>query len=199
VSIAGIVLAAGAGSRMAGRPGAKLLLPHEGEPMAARVAGLALGVCDPVVGVVGCNGAAVAEAMRAAGLEAIVTNPDWAGGQSTSLRAGLAAVLAMSTELQGALVLLGDQPLLRPSTLQALIAAARAEPEAFVAPRFGGRRGNPVCIPAGWFDRAMGLHGDVGGRELLADPAARLVLVDVNDPGVLRDVDTRADYDALGD
>jgi CTP:molybdopterin cytidylyltransferase MocA len=45
----------------------------------------------------------------------------------------------------------------------------------------------------------MGLHGDVGGRELLADPAARLVLVDVNDPGVLRDVDTRADYDALGD
>ena len=200
IKIAGIVLAAGAGRRMGGEPGSKLLLPYLGEPLVVHVARKALAVCDPVVAVTGCNAEAVALALRetaSAGLR-IAHAPDWREGQACSLRAGLEVLASeMAEDIAGVLVFLGDQPLVCLETPKALTAMFRDHPRDFVAPRHHGRRGNPVCIPRAWFARIMGLEGDVGARVLLDHPNARLRLVDVDDPGVLRDVDTINDYHEL--
>ncbi|TVQ98887.1 MAG: nucleotidyltransferase family protein [Desulfovibrionales bacterium] len=200
IKMAGIVLAAGAGRRMGGGLGGKLLLPYRSAPLVVHVARKALAVCDLVVAVTGCNAEAVALALRettSVGLR-IAHAPDWREGQARSLRAGLEALaLEMAEDIAGALVLLGDQPLVRLETLEALAAVFRDHPRDFVAPRYRGKRGNPVCIPRAWFARVMALEGDAGARPLLDHPDAFLRLVDVMDSGVHRDVDTLEDYHAL--
>lgn len=199
IKIAGIVLAAGAGRRMGGEPGSKLLLPYLDEPLVVHVARKAMMVCDPVTVVTGCNAEVVAQVLReqAPGLR-IVHASDWRAGQARSLRAGLEALaLEMAEDIAGALVFLGDQPLVRLEILEELTAVFRDHPRDFVAPRYRGRRGNPVCIPRAWFARVKALEGDVGARSLLDHPDVRLRLVDVDDPGVLRDVDTVKDYHEL--
>lgn len=193
--IAGIILAAGAGRRMDGGRGAKLLLPYRGAPLVAHVARKALASCDTVLAVVGCNAEQVGPVLQKVGVGLqIIHAATWHEGQAASLRAGLAA---LDAETAGALVFLGDQPLVRRTTLAAVATAFRADPGAFVAPCHQGQRGNPVCIPRAWFARAMAEQGDKGARLLLGHPEARVRLVEVFDPGVLRDVDTSEDYQAL--
>ena len=200
--LAGLILAAGAGRRMGGGHGSKLLLPYRGEPLVLHVARKALAVCDPVVAVTGCNAAEVGRALKVVDSTLrIIQATDWNRGQARSLRAGLAALDDVERkeggDVFGALVLLGDQPLVRLETLEALTAVFRDHPRDFVAPRHRGKRGNPVCIPQACFARVMALEGDVGARSLLDHPEARLRLVDVTDSGVHRDVDTPDDYHAL--
>lgn len=202
IKIAGVILAAGAGRRMGGGFGGKLLLPYHGEPLVSHVARKALAACDPVVAVTGCNAAEVGCALKTVDSTLrIIQATDWSRGQARSLRAGLAALVDVERkeggDVFGALVLLGDQPLVGLETLKALTAVFRDHPRDFVAPRHRGKRGNPVCIPRAWFARVMGLVGDVGARSLLDHPDARLCLVDVADPGVLQDVDTQEDYHAI--
>ncbi len=199
INIAGVILAAGAGRRMGGGLGGKLLLPYRGAPLVVHVLRKALAVCDPVVAVTGCNAEAVAQVLReqAPGLR-FAHAPDWRAGQARSLRAGLKSLEGdMAADIAGVLVFLSDQPLVRMETLETLAASFRDHPEDFVAPRYRGKRGNPVCIPRAWFARVMALEGDVGARPLLDHPDARLRLVDVDDSGVLRDVDTVEDYHEL--
>ncbi|GAB6058763.1 nucleotidyltransferase family protein [Desulfonatronum parangueonense] len=195
IKIAGIVLAAGAGRRMGGEEGTKLLLPFRGNPLLAHVVRKALAVCDPVLAVVGSNARQITTVLNGIDVRLrIVHAKDWHEGQSRSLRTGLAA---LESDIAGALVFLGDQPLVRHDTLKALTAMFRTHPESFIAPCHNGKRGNPVCIPQLWFSRVMDLQGDTGARLLLEHPEARLRLVEVDDPGVLQDVDTVADYKVL--
>ncbi len=194
VKIAGIILAAGAGRRMNGDEGSKLLLPYRDEPLIANVARKALVVCDTLLAVVGCNARRVVSTLKSIHPDLrIIHASDWHEGQARSLRAGLAAL----DDEDGALVFLGDQPLVRHDTLAALTATFQRHPESFVAPVHQGRRGNPVCIPRAWFARTRALQGDTGARLLLEHPESRLRLVEVDDPGVLQDVDTFADYQIL--
>jgi len=93
--------------------------------------------------------------------------------------------------------LLGDQPLVTVDTLEKLTAAFQKEPQRWVAPSWKGQRGNPVITPASWFDRVFALEGDTGPRKHLKDPAARLKLVEVEDEGVVFDIDSPEDYERL--
>ncbi|SDB56913.1 molybdenum cofactor cytidylyltransferase [Desulfonatronum thiosulfatophilum] len=197
IKIAGVILAAGAGRRMGGAEGTKLLLPFRDVPLLSHVVRKALVVCDPVLAVVGCNARQVTSTLN--GINArlrIVHAHDWHEGQSRSLRAGLAA---LEPDVAGVLVFLGDQPLIRSNTSAALAAMFRNHPDSFIAPCHEGKRGNPVCIPRTWFSRVMNLQGDTGARCVLNHPDAMLRLVQVDDPGVLRDIDSPEDYNALRD
>lgn len=113
-------------------------------------------------------------------------------GQADSLRAGIAA---LPSGLDGAMVLLGDMPLVTPHLVATL--AQNFRPGRFLAPRCDGRRGNPVIIPADWFGKALELEGDTGARPLLARPDALVDYLDVDDPAILSDVDTPDDYSRL--
>lgn len=191
--IVGVLLAAGTGSRFGGEH--KLLADLDGEPVVARAArSLAASSLDDRVAVVGHERDRVERALPES--FAVVGNPDYERGQSTSVRRGVAA--ARERGADAALFALGDMPTVSVETVDALLAAYRERESGnagIVAPRYDGRRGNPVLFDARYFDALADVEDDAGGRAVLESESVRWV--DVDDPGVHRDVDTVADLRAL--
>ncbi len=191
--VSGVVLAAG-GSRRLGRP--KQLLPLAGQPVLAHVVRAAHDSdLAEVVLVLGHEADAIAAAVGDLGQRTVV-NPDWTSGQSTSLRAGLAAV---DPTADAVLFLLGDQPGVGRETIDALLAVARADPEArpIAAAEYGGRLGNPVLFRRALFPDLAALTGDEGARRLLRADPDRVLRVPVADGPPPPDIDTEEDYRAL--
>ena len=189
--IAGILLAAGRSQRM-GQP--KLLLPWHGVPLVRHVARLALrsGI-DELIVVIGYRAAHVSAALADLPLR-IVENEHFLEGQSTSLRAGLAAVSATT---DAAIVLLADQPLLRPATIDALVRCYQEHAPLAVVPRYQGQRGNPVLFARTLFPALQTISGDQGARAVIHEHQDRVQWLDTADQGVLLDVDTPDMYQQL--
>ena len=190
-SVAAIVLAAGASSRMA--PRNKLLLEDTaGVAMAARVAReCGRSRADHVVVVTGNEATRVEQAVRAAVPGArcrFVAAPDYADGLSASLKAGLAALPETVT---AALVCLGDMPLVSAEVLDRLISAYDpAEDRVIVVPAWRGKRGNPVLWDRRFFAEMAALTGDTGARGLLRVHTELVSELEVDSEAVLRDFDT---------
>jgi len=194
--IAGVILAAGAGTRFGG---AKQLARWHHRPLVCYAVELALSAgLEPVVVVTGYRGEAVKAAVarcRGNRPAQVVFNPAWAEGQSTSLRAGLSALPAA---VEAAIFLMADQPALTPAVITALLAAYRSGQPLIVAPAYQGRRGTPVLFARSLFAELTQVSGDQGGREVIAHHGDQLTLVEVNDPVVLCDVDRPEDLRHLG-
>jgi nicotine blue oxidoreductase len=192
--LAGLVLAAGAGSRL-GRP--KALLRVGGELLVERACRvLAAGGCGPLVIVLGAAADEVLGAARLPAGATVVRNPDWPTGMGSSLRAGLAALPAGA----GAVVVgLVDQPLVRPEAVGRLAAAWRAGAVAAVA-TYGGQPRNPVLLTRPVLaDVAAAATGDRGAREWLRRHPDLVAAVPCDDAGDPADIDTPADLSALTD
>jgi 4-nitrophenyl phosphatase len=189
--VAAIILAAGASTRM-GRP--KQLLPVGGRPMVRRVAEAvcAAGPAQVIV-VVGAYAEAVRQALAGLPLQ-VIANEQWAAGMSTSLHAGLRAV---EPGVRAALIVLADQPGLTPDLIRALVDRYQATGIPVVAPFFRGRRGSPVLFDRALFGELLAVEGDEGGRQVLARYEQRLARVEVAAAELLRDVDTRQEYEQL--
>jgi molybdenum cofactor cytidylyltransferase len=192
------VLAAGQSSRFraAGGPDlTKLVAKLDGKPIVRRVVEAALATrARPVVVVTGYARESVEAAL--ADLEiGVAFNPRFASGLASSLSAGLSAT---PRNVAGALVLLGDMPLIEPRLADALIEAFLAREGALAAiPLTEGRRGNPVLLGRGLFEAALRLTGDEGARRLIgALNEGELVEVEASDMGVTFDVDTPEDLAA---
>jgi molybdenum cofactor cytidylyltransferase len=110
-------------------------------------------------------------------------------GMGHSIAAGIAA----RADAPGWLLLPGDMPMVRPATLLAVAAALEHHPVAYA--QYQGRRGHPVGFAAELYSELMRLSGDEGARRIVARYPA--IGVDVDDPGVLLDLDTEADLLAL--
>lgn len=181
-TVAGLVLAAGAGTRM-GRPKA-LLVDDDGTPWLARsVAVLRDGGCDAVTAVLG---AAAEEALPQVpdGVTVVVAN-DWAEGMSASLRAGLAAL--EDTDADAALVTLVDLPDVTDRVVHRVLAAG-ADRAALIRTTYDGRPGHPVLLGRDhWVGVRAAAVGDRGARDYLAHHA--LVEVECGDLATGRDVD----------
>lgn len=179
----------------------KLLSDLGGRPLIAHVVERVLASsAAPVIVVTGHEGDAVAAALADSKADTqvrIVHNPDWPGGLSRSLRAGLAAVPG---DAEGAVVCLGDMPEITPELIDALIAAFDPGPErapddesvggTICVPVFEGRRGNPVLWGRGHFAEMAALEGDAGARRLMGVHLGHVREVVVDDGAVVRDVDT---------
>lgn len=187
--VAGVILAAGE-SRRLGKP--KQLLDWKGEPFARRVARTAVEAgLSPVVLVTGAWGEEVRATVQDLPVE-VVENPDWAAGQSTSIRAGVSSLPA---ETGAALFLLVDQPQTPAGLLRSLVAVHRRTLAPLVAPLIDGQRGNPVLFDRALFPELLQLSGDRGGRALFSrHPVEWLPW---HDPSLLLDVDTPEDYERL--
>ena len=189
--VPGIILAAGRSLRMGKN---KLLLPFRGKPILQHVIDAALqSSLFPLILVLGSDSDAIRSQVES-GTAFVIENKGFSRGYGSSLQVGLGA---LSNPCAGAMFLLGDQPLVTVATIEKLIVAFQAEPERWVAPSWNGQRGNPVITPASWFDKIFALKGDTGPREHLKDPAARLKLVEVDDRGVVFDIDSPEDYERL--
>lgn len=191
MSVVALVLAAGAGVRM-GRP--KQLLPVGGRPMLQHaVDAAAAGGLGELVVVLGHAAGEVAAALTLPPGARTVVNDRHADGQATSLAAGLAA---MPADAAAALVLLGDQPEVRPDAIRAVVAARRPGGPPMLRAAYRGRPGHPVLLERALWPAAMGLRGEGGGRVLAARDPGALALVEVGgDPP--DDVDTPADHERL--
>ena len=146
---------------------------------------------DPVVVVAGEHISAIREALKDLPA-AVVNNPDWESGQSSSIRVGLDAL----PERVGAVMfLLGDQPQIPPSLPHALVEVHSRTLAPIVAPVVDGQRANPVLFDCATFNDLRQLRGDVGGRALFSRyPVSWL---EWHDPTVLQDIDTPEDYRRL--
>jgi molybdenum cofactor cytidylyltransferase len=183
---AALILAAGASTRFAG--GHKLLAEFRGKPVISHVFELAISApLDVRLVVTGARVGEIAALAERAGLRSL-HNPDFASGLSTSLKAGLAA---LPPDCDGVIVLLGDMPLIRPQTLQAILQAAQINPAfAAIVPMHQGEWGHPVLLKRALFEEIAILTGDQGARKLLNSRKDVLTLA-VDDPGILADFDTR--------
>jgi CTP:molybdopterin cytidylyltransferase MocA len=187
VRVAGLVLAAGGGSRM-GRP--KALLRLRGELLVERACRLlADGGCAPVLAVLG----AAADEVPALPGVTTVRNPDWPTGMASSLRAGLAAVPTVAPGAAAVVVTLVDTPLLGPEAVRRLVAAGRDGAEAAAA-TYGGEQGHPVLLARSVLaDVAEAATGDRGARPWLAAHPDRVRLVPCDGTGDPRDLDVPDD------
>ncbi|MFG1298965.1 NTP transferase domain-containing protein [Xanthobacter sp. V3C-3] len=196
-AFAAVILAGGRSARMGERGGQavnKLLEEVAGVPVVRRVAEAALASrARPVIVVTGHDAGAVAEAL--AGLDVtLVHNADFASGMASSLASGIGAVPEGAA---GALLMLGDMPLVGPGLIDQLIAAHDPQAGRLVCvPRHGERRGHPVLWSRRFFAELCALSGDVGARHLLAAHAEVVAEVEAADDGALVDVDTPQLLDA---
>ena len=107
----------------------------------------------------------------------------------TSLARGIAA-----SDADGWVIALADMPAIQPATVKA-VAAALAAGAPLVAPVYRGQRGHPIGFARRFRDALTALTGDRGGRDILAQHAQDLRLIDVDDPGVLLDIDRAVDLE----
>ncbi|MFE0381357.1 NTP transferase domain-containing protein [Streptomyces inhibens] len=191
--MAGLLLAAGGGRRLGGRP--KALLDHRGRPLvehAARV--LRDGGCRPVHIVLG---AAADSVRKRADLSAYRTsqNPDWAQGMGSSLRVGLSALAGSGAD--AVVVSLVDQPGIGAAAVARVVAAYEGR-GSLVSAAYDGRRGHPVLFGADrWADIAAAAEGDRGARDYLQRHADALTLVECADIAEPYDIDTPEDLHRL--
>ena len=190
MSVRGVILAAGLGSRMGG---VKQLLPFRGRPLVQHVIDAAKASrLVHVTLVLGHAHAEILSKIDRRGIDTVL-NPDFAAGQSTSLRCGL----SHGPDADGVMFLLGDQPLVDCAFIDAIVDRFLAERPWAVVPVHGDRPGNPVVIGRELLGEASALSGDAGARGLLRKYDRHVLRLGVDDPLVLRDVDTMDDYLAL--
>ncbi|MGH8565157.1 MAG: nucleotidyltransferase family protein [Gammaproteobacteria bacterium] len=187
-----VILAAGLSSRMA--PMNKLLTSLGDRPVIRHVVQTALDAgLHPATVVVGPDRGALRAALEGLPVR-MVGNDDYEEGLASSIRAGVAAIVA---DVDAAVFLLGDMPLIAPRHLGPLLSAfAPARARSICIPTYKTKRGNPVLWGAQYFPRLLELRGDQGARVLFRDLADQLFEVEMPDDAVLVDIDTQEALDA---
>ena len=188
-----VLLAAGLSSRFA--RGDKLLQSYRGHPLLhwalTNLERAHLAECVVVVGPENDEKRTLVARLPFA----LATNLNPAAGMGSSIAIGVAA---LTTALDGIFICLGDMPDVEPATFVQLVESfAIAEGAAIVAPVYRGRRGHPVLFAPAYREALCALTGDQGARAVV-DSASTLVTIEVDTPGVLRDIDTVADMAELG-
>lgn len=190
MSLAGIILAAGESRRM-GSP--KPLLEFHGETFLDRLILTLSAACSPVIVVLGWEPSTIRAGIKRADLANIVLNPDYRRGQLSSLQCGIAAAPA---EAAGVMFTPVDYPAVRPSTVVRLARTfeTREADQLLVIPRSQGRNGHPVCAARALFGEFLSLAPEAAAHDLIRRYRGQTVFLDVDDPGVLQDIDDPEAY-----
>jgi molybdenum cofactor cytidylyltransferase len=189
--IAGLLLAAGRSERFGGD---KLLAPLRGQPVVRWSAAALAAAVDALYVVVRAGEEGRSDAVRDLS-PAIVRHATPDDGMASSLRAGIAA---LSSDVEAAVVALGDQPLVPQAVVRALCVRWREGGAAAVAPLYRDGRGHPVLFGRELFPALALLRGDSGARGVLDGLGARLALLPIDDDMPV-DVDTPAALKFLAD
>jgi molybdenum cofactor cytidylyltransferase len=189
-NIRGVLLAAGYSKRFGSN---KLLQPlpagsaEAGVPIALAAARHLVDALPESVAVIRPRAQKFGKLLRDAGCHTVVCK-NAAEGMGVSLAEGVRA----ASDAHGWVVALADMPYIRPDTVR-VIARALAEGAAIAAPAYRGARGHPVGFARRFFDELSALRGDAGAREILHAHPDWVTLYEVDDPGVLRDIDEPSD------
>ena len=191
--IAGLILAAGESSRM-GRD--KALLDFRGQSfLETAVTTLKSACIAPVVVVLGHH---AEEILRATDLEAVqvVVNENYSLGQTSSLQAGLRAMADL--EIEALILWLVDHPAVQSETVMKLIAEFQNSRVPVIIPRYQRERGHPVLISRALFTELLELTPGDGANTVIRKHRDKTHWVEVDDPGVRKDIDDPESYRNLG-
>lgn len=197
---AAIILAAGTSSRM-NKGQHKLLLPLGNKPVLAHVLVAALASqARPIVLVLGYGATQIRTGIAAFTNHPTIIlreNAAYAQGMSTSLHLGVQTLLDLTTSAKpvtGALILLGDQPLVTSTIIDEVIKTQQINHNAIVTPLYAGVRSNPTLFSRQLFAELLRTTGDEGGRKVVADHQQEIKTVEINDASACLDVDTWEAY-----
>lgn len=183
-----VILAAGESRRMGTQ---KLLLPFGEATVVETVVRTALASrVDRVLAVLGADRDEVRPRLESCGIEFAV-NEDFRRGMLSSVKAGFRALPA---EAEAAVVMLGDQPFLTAGVVDAVIGAFRDSGKGIIVPACKGRRGHPVLVDLKYRAEILELDPADGLRQIIRAHPEDIREVEVEDAGILRDLDVPEDY-----
>ncbi len=188
-AIAGLILAAGESRRM-GRD--KALLAYRGRTFLETILStLRRAGVERIVVVLGHHADEIQKGVNLKGAS-VVVNRDYRLGQTSSLQAGLRAL--EGEEVEAVVLCLVDHPAVTVATIRKLAESFRKTRLPVVVPKFQGRRGHPVVLSRALFEQFGSLAPDQGANTVVRKYREATELVEVNDPGVLLDVDDPETY-----
>jgi CTP:molybdopterin cytidylyltransferase MocA len=169
----------------------KALLRYREETFLDTLTALLTRYCAPVIVVLGAHAAEIRAASTRPATFAV--NPDYALGMTTSLQCGLRAV---PPEADGVLFTLVDHPAAAAATIDALLAPMDGRTLVRV-PRYRAKRGHPIWFSRELIPEFLALPAAGPARDVVARHADRTEYLDLDDPGIVADIDSPADYRAL--
>jgi molybdenum cofactor cytidylyltransferase len=192
--VGAIILAAGKSTRM-GEP-KQLLRLGESTVLGRTLENIRDAGVDELVLVLGSSAEAIRQRCPASTFEGlkIVVNQAYGQGMASSLREGLSA---LHPQIDAALIVLADQPFIRSETFGQIVDRYRRSDAQIVVPTYKGFRGNPVLLDRSVFPEIMALDGDIGCRAIFGSHLEGIVKVEVEDVGILLDIDNKDDYERL--
>lgn len=179
--IQGILLAAGASRRF----GADKLTQQlaDGEQIAVLACRNLLSSTDQVLAVVRPNSQVLSSQLQTLGAKVSVC-----ADAELGMGVSLAFAIRACPNASGWLIALADMPWIMPSTIKRLANELRAGAK-IVAPCWQGQRGHPVGFSSIFGSELAQLQGDMGAKHLIHSHFQQLIMIDCNDPGVLKDID----------
>jgi molybdenum cofactor cytidylyltransferase len=173
----------------------KALLKYHGETFLDRLIGIFGRSCASVTVVLG-HDPNIQNSLQRGSEAQFVVNPDFELGQLSSLQCGLRAIPADANAIVFTPV---DYPAVQQATVSLIIQkwSESREGNSFVIPRFNGRRGHPVLFSASMKDEFLALPPEAEARAVIHGNVARTNYVDVDDAGILRDIDDPQAYAEL--
>ena len=148
---------------------------------------------DETVVVLGHSAQLIQERI-AFGAAKCVVNSSYLEGVASSIQTGLSSI---RRDAEAALIVLADQPFLKPQTIDLLIQEYRRGRCQIIIPTYQGFRGNPVLLEGSLFGELATLTGDMGCRAIFGKHASEIVTLPVEDAGILVDLDTAEDVQRL--
>src|SRR6266705_4231555 len=191
-SIRGILLAAGYSKRFGSNKLLQALpagAPDAGTPIGLAAARHLLEALPESIAVVRPRAQKLSKLLRDAGCNTVVCK-NAGEGMGTSLASGVRA----TADAEGWIVALADMPFIRTETVRTVVRAI-SEGAAIAAPVYRGERGHPVGFARRFLDELSSLHGDDGARQFLKQHPEWARLFEVDDPGVVRDIDKPSDLE----
>lgn len=186
--ISAIVLAAGESKRM-GK--VKQLLPFAQSTVLEQVINNLLeSKLDEIIVVLGYQAQKIARKIGSNHVK-IVINPNFKQGMSSSIKCGLSQI---DKRAEAIMIMLGDQPLIGKEIVDTLIEMFLKSNQGIIVPVYEGRRGHPIIFDVKYKSELLSLKGDIGGRKVIETHLQDILEVEVNSPGVIIDIDNKADY-----
>lgn len=187
--IAGLILAAGLGTRMQAQ--SKMLVELKGKPLLSHVVENAQNSALATLTVVTGHEAELVKNTLSQNIKT-AHNHDYKQGLASSIACGITAL----EEADAALILLGDMPLISTATINALI-EKYSNPQDIIVPRFKGQIGNPIVWGKAYFAALKTLEGDKGAKILLSRYNNFVQYVEIESDEILRDFDEKKDLERL--
>jgi molybdenum cofactor cytidylyltransferase len=190
--ISALLLAAGMSERMGEVK--QLLVLGERRMIEVSLSNLLASRVDEVIIVLGFAADEIRPFVQGKERVQVVINPQFEAGMSNSIQCGLRAVDPCCS---GVLIALADQPFIPADVIDTLIERFTAGKKGIVLPVYHGQRGHPVILSRQYEPELLALSGDAGGRAIVRSHPDDVLEVEVNDKGVVMDIDQPEDYQKI--